>query len=296
MPIVSIIIVTFNSEDEIIDCINSIIPQIEEANGELIIVDNNSTDDTVSILKNITNKYVTIYYNEENLGYTEGNNQGIEYSNGKYVLLLNPDTIVPESAIKQLVSIAKNNNLSVIAPQLLFPDGRIQKSCRRFPRRRDIIYTMFGLGQIFPNSKEFNHWKMTDFSHTEKQLVDQPASSAILIRKNVLDVINNFDEYFPYFFTDVDLCKRIWDSGNNILFDPSVQIIHIGGASYKRIRTKMIIISHISFYKYFLKHKKGFINWTLNLLIGGLLILMIPIRILINLIIPYLKYRKKQSL
>ncbi|MFC1536059.1 glycosyltransferase family 2 protein [Candidatus Neomarinimicrobiota bacterium] len=293
---VSIIIVTYNSAKEIVNCVNSIIPQIENANGEILIVDNNSTDNTVSILRNIKNKYVTVYFNNENLGYTKGNNQGIEHSHGKYVLFLNPDTVTPNGVIQKLVNKAEKNNLIVIAPQLLFPDKSIQKSCRHFPRRRDIIYTMFGLYRIFPNSKEFNHWKMTDFSHNEKQFVDQPASSALLIRKNILDKIGNFDEHFPTFFADVDICKRIWDSGYKILFDPSIQIIHIGGASLKRERTKMIVSSHISFFHYFIKHKKGIINWVLNLLIGGLLLLMIPIRLLINLLLPSLKYRKKQSL
>jgi len=296
MPVVSIIIVTYNSEEEIENCVNSIIPQIKDVDSELIIVDNNSTDNSIAILGDISNKNVYVYYNKENIGYTAGNNQGIEYSRGKYIFFLNPDTIIPENAIQKLVAIAEKEYLPIIAPQLLFPDGRIQKSCRRFPRRRDVIYNMFGLGQIFPNSKEFNHWKMTDFDHKKKRFVDQPASSAILIRKDILDDINNFDEHFPYFFTDVDLCKRIRDTGYKILFDPSVQITHIGGASYKKIKSKMIAVSHISFYRYFKKHKRGIANWILNLLIGGLLILMIPLRVIINLLLPSLKYRKRDSL
>ncbi len=292
----SIIIVTYNSSEEIVDCLNSIVPQIEDTNCELIIVDNNSIDDTISILKNINNRFVTIHYNNKNLGYTKGNNQGIEQSQGKYILLLNPDTITPAGVIKKIINTAENNNLNAIAPQLLFPDGRIQKSCRRFPRRRDVIYTMLGLSRIFPNSTEFGHWKMTDFNHEEKQFVDQPASSALLIRKDILDQIGYFDEKFPYFFTDVDLCKRIWDSGYDILFDPSVQIYHIGGANYKRVRIKMIIISHISFLIYFIKHKKGVFNWFVNLFIGVLLIFVIPFRVLINLLLPSIKNRKKQTL
>ncbi len=292
----SIIIVTYNSAEEIVNCINSVIPQIEEANCELLIIDNNSVDDTVTILNRINNQFVTVYYNNANLGYTKGNNQGIENSQGKYILFLNPDTITPDGAIKKLINIAENQNLSAIAPQLLFPDGQIQKSCRRFPRRRDVIYTMLGLDRIFSNSKEFCHWKMTDFNHEKKQYVDQPASSALLVRRDILDEVGYFDEYFPYFFTDVDLSKRILDAGHKILFDPEVQIYHIGGANYKKVRLKMIIISHISFYKYFLKHKKGPFNWFINLFIGGLLIIMLPIRILVNILLPSLKYRRKQTL
>ncbi len=229
---VSIIIVTYNSEKEIDNCIISLLPQLHEINGEIIIIDNNSTDNTISQINNFECKNISIVRNNGNFGYTKANNQGIKNAKSDYILFLNPDTIVPNGTIKNLLDeIIDNKNLWAIAPQLRFPDGSVQKSCRRFPRRRDILYESIGLSKIFKNSKEFNYWKMGDFDHNKTILVDQPAGAALLIPKNIIAEIGLLDEQFPMFFSDVDLCKRIWDRGNNIQYSTNSYITHKGGAS-----------------------------------------------------------------
>jgi len=297
MTSVSIIIVTYNSESEIVDCINSLLPQLIDFNGEIIIIDNNSTDNTISLIKEIESKSISIIRNDTNLGYTLANNQGIKNTKGNYILLLNPDTIVPNATIINLLNEIKDNkNIGAIAPQLRFPNGMIQNSCRRFPRRRDILYESIGLSKMFKNSKEFNYWKMGDFDHTKSRLVDQPAGAALLIPKKIIDKIGLFDEQFPMFFSDVDLCKRIWAAGYNIQYTTNSYITHKGGASVYRKRIKMIVNSHLSFWKYFNKHNTELFDYFLNVIVGIFLLSLIPFRIFLNLLFPKLIKRERRSL
>ena len=294
---VSIIIVTYNSEKEIINCVSSLLPQLNDINGEIIIIDNDSTDNTIPIIEKVKKTSISIIQNSGNLGYTIANNQGISIAKGKYLLFLNPDTVVPNNIINNLVNDINNNKtIGAIAPQLRFPNGKIQKSCRRFPRRRDIIYESFGLSRIFKNSKEFNYWKMGDFDHKKSSLVDQPAGAVLLIPKKIIDEVGLLDEQFPMFFSDVDICKRIWDAGYNIRYNTNFYITHKGGASVYRKRIKMIISSHLSFWKYFIKHNSKLVDFVLNTFVGFFLLLLIPLRILLNLLFPTLIRRERRSL
>ena len=297
MTSVSIILVTYNSEKEIAGCISSLLPQLIDINGEIIIIDNNSTDNTISLINDIDGNIISIIRNDINLGYTFANNQGIKNAKGDYILLLNPDTIVPNGTIINLLNEIKDNkNIGAIAPQLLFLDGRIQNSCRRFPRRRDILYESIGLSKIFKNSKGFNYWKMGDFDHTKSRLVDQPAGAALLIFKKIFNEIGLLDERFPMFFSDVDFCKRIWNAGYPVLFTTNSYITHLGGTSVYRKRIKMIVSSHISFWKYFNKYNSNLFDSILNVFVGIFLIALIPFRIILNLLFPKLIKRERRSL
>ena len=297
MTSVSIIIVTYNSESEIVDCINSLLPQLIDINGEIIIIDNNSKDNTISLIHEIEGNNISIIRNNVNLGYTLANNQGINNAKSDYILLLNPDAIVPNGTVINLLNEIKDNKyIGAIAPQLRFSDGKIQNSCRRFPRRRDILYESIGLSKIFKNSKEFNYWKMGDFDHKKTCLVDQPAGAALLISRKIFNKIGLLDEQFPMFFSDVDICKRIWDAGFTVQFTTNSYITHQGGVSVYRKRFKMIVSSHLSFWKYFNKHNTELFDHILNVLVGIFLLALIPFRILLNLLFPKLIKRERRSL
>jgi len=297
MDSISIIIVTYNSENEIKDILESIFSHSTGIKYQIIIVDNNSSDNTVSIINNYNNENISLIRNKENIGFTKANNQCIKQTTGDFILCLNPDTVLQNNSILELVNEIKNDNtLGAIAPQLRYPDGRIQKSCRRFPRRRDIIYELLGLSKIFKNSKEFNYWKMRDFDHSFSHLVEQPAGAALLIRKSIIDEIGLLDEQFPMFFSDVDLCKRIIENGTSINFTTKTYITHKGGSSIFRNRTKMILSSHLSFWKYFRKYKYKSIDSLYNILTGIVLLFLLPIRIAINLLLPKSHQTKRQLL
>jgi GT2 family glycosyltransferase len=280
----SILIVTYNSSSTIIACLESVFQELKSLDGEVIVVDNQSTDDTISILEALLKQHpeLTVELNRTNRGFAVGNNQALEMAKGQHILILNPDTILHKGILKHLLGeLEKDEKTGAVAPQLQFPDGRIQKTCRRFPTHMDVIYNVFGFSAFFPESSRFNGWKMGDFDHKSARKVDQPAGAALLVRGDLLRSLNGFDENFPMFFNDVDLCKRIKNKGYAIWYLPEIVIQHLGGSSVKQVKMKMAISSHISFFRYFEKHFTRMYQQPLNFIVGILLYLSLIPRLLV---------------
>ena len=182
--------------------------------------------------------------------------------------------------------ISSDNSIGLVAPQLQFPDHRIQYSCRRFPTFWNLITEMTGLSRVFSQSNLFNGWKMRDFNHVTEQDVDQPAGAAFMVRKDLLDGLGGLDEHFPMFFSDVDLCKRIREMRKRIVFCPDAVITHRGGSTTLGHRPGLIASSHLSLIKYFMKHHRRIVDFIPNLTITFLLLVTLPFRIIGNLLFP----------
>ncbi|MBX7045931.1 MAG: glycosyltransferase family 2 protein [Ignavibacteria bacterium] len=260
--LLSVIIVTWNSEAEIEHCINSIIHHNVNIPVEIIVVDNASKDKTRSILKNysVQTDFVKIILNDDNKGYTLANNQGINEARGEFVLLLNPDTKITDGALEKMIEfLLVSSNAGAIAPQLLNEDYTIQKSCRAFPTYWDMFCELLLLSKIFPMSNTFARWKMNYFSHNELAEVEQPMAAALMIKKSVLDKVQGFDERYKMFFNDVDLCKSIVDAGYKIYFYSDSKIFHIKGASIYKDRKNMLRVWNDDCIKYFKKHYNNFL-------------------------------------
>ncbi len=295
----SVIIVTYNSSSTIGVCLESVFRELDSLKGEVIIVDNQSTDDTVSILNEHAsqNPLLTVEFNGANRGFAVGNNQALEIARGEHIFVLNPDTVLQKDVLKNLLSELETDvNIGVVAPQLQFLDGRIQKTCRRFPNHMDVIYNVFGLSAFFPGSRRFNGWKMGDFDHQTRQEVDQPAGAALLVRGDLLRSMGGFDDNFPMFFNDVDLCKRIRDTEFTIWYMPEYVIQHLGGASVKQVKMKMTISSHISFFRYFEKHFTKMYQQPFNFIVGALLYLSLIPRLLILLLFKGQRTASRETL
>lgn len=258
MAELSIIIVTWNSEHEIIPCVESISRNTTDIKTELIIIDNYSSDNTPSVLKKINYPNLQVYLNDENTGYTKAVNQGIRYAKGDYILLLNPDTVLSDNSLLQLTQFLKNNNsYGACAPRLINEDGTVQYSIRHFPGFRDIFFEFSLLSYIFPKSPVFGRWKMKFFDYSADADVDQPMAAVLLIQKNVLEEVNSMDERFFMFFNDVDLCRRIWETGYKIRYLSDPEIIHKKGVSVYKNRTNMIKIWDKDCIKYFTKYNQS---------------------------------------
>lgn len=276
----SIIILTWNSQEVIRDCLDSIYSPGGDLNFEIIVVDNNSRDRTKEILKNSYPK-VKLIANVKNLGYAKGNNQGKEKSKGEFILLLNPDVKLIDDFLTKITKFFKEHpEAGALGPQLLNPDKSIQPSCREFPRFSTILWELLGLSHVFSRSKIFGRWRMGYFDHNSLAEVDQPMGSALLIRRKTLEKVGIFDTNFKMFFNDVDLCYRIKKAGWKIYFYPEAKAFHIKGSSTQKAKTKMIFLSHWGFYKFLKKYKTGWVNEILLIFLGGLLLLSSGLRIL----------------
>lgn len=283
MSQLDIIIVTYNSSGVILPCLQSLPAAFPDQPLHIFVIDNNSTDPTETIVKlwnesKPDNVQLTFMANSRNTGFTKAVNQGLQQSQAPFVLLLNPDTILPESALQTLTGFFQTEEKTgVIAPQLRNNDGSIQPSCRRLPWHRDVFFHFLGLHLLFPESALFNGWKMGDFDHKTARFVDQPQGAFLLMKKAVLQKVGLLDENFPMFFSDVDWCHRVLLAGYAIRFSPEVAVLHHQGKSVHSRRAHMILSSHRSFIAYFYKYNRG-IKWiipniftTLLLIITGLL-------------------------
>ncbi len=274
----SIIIVTWNSENEISKCLTSIIENTKGLNYEIVIVDNNSSDRTLNKIGEISEgKFhkIKVILNNENKGFTKACNQGILSSEGENILFLNPDTKITGDSLKNLYyKLNSSESFGAAAPQLLNEDNTIQKSCRTFPDYFDMFCEFSLLTYIFPDSIIFSNWKMNYFSHDEERTVEQPMAAALMVKRKVLKEIGNFDERFIMFFNDVDICRKIYDKGYFIVFYPAAKITHEKGVSIYKDRVRMIRIWNEDCLSYFKKHNKNYLlyGWLfISLKVSGFL-------------------------
>lgn len=248
MNSVGVIIVTYNSRDDIAACLESI-PPASTAPVSVVVVDNASTDGTDLVASQFPD--VTLIRNRTNRYYAAANNQGLEHAGGEYVLLLNPDVVLPVGGIDALVAtIEQDKTYAAVAPILIGPDGRRQRSLREFPDLATLWYDLLGLSFLAPRSRLFGRWRMGYFNGQTARDVPQPMASCLLIRRQTIADIGFFDELYPMFFNDVDWCKRAWDGGWKIRYTPDVRVRHIGGASTRRRKLRMIWMSHASYLRY----------------------------------------------
>jgi len=249
-PKLSIVILAWNNQKDLQACIESI-RDIYQAYYQLIIVDNGSTDNTAEYLANLSQNWDTkqaklqVITNSQNLGYAEGNNIALEYLEGEYTLWLNQDIVVQENSIQNLVNfLNKNYKYTMLAPQLQYPDGKIQKSCRQLPT----------LWHIFNSIFKFK-WD-DNFDYTQSQECEQPMASAIMIRTKIMQELGGFDAHSDYwlFFNDVDLSKNLQSRNYKTYYLAEAKMYHNHGASTKKLwNIKKRLYWQRGFNRYFIK-------------------------------------------
>ncbi len=278
--LVSIIIPVYNGSQVIIQCLQAVFDSKGENSLEVIVVEDHSSDDSLAKL-GTCGFDIHLLQNERNYGYAYTVNRGLKECHGDAVLFLNQDTEIADDAVAKLCDkLVSNHEIGAIAPQLLNPDGSVQKSVRRFPTHTDVIYHHLGLSYIFPNSPKFNRWKMGEFDHLEERFVDQPAFSAIMIRREVLNNVGLLDQGFPLYFNDVDYSRRMIDTGWKILYYPAAVVEHQKGQSTGQRKIRSVYLSHSAFIQYLCKYYKGPKYYIPNFICAFLLIFSAHLRAL----------------
>jgi GT2 family glycosyltransferase len=248
--VVAVVIVTYNSAD----CIGASLAALCES--KIVVVDNASTDGTTDLVERDFPR-VRLIRNTQNVYYAAACNQGAAATDGDYILFLNPDVQLAESALGRLLSFLENNrDVAAVAPRLLYPDGSVQRSVRSFPSYAILWYELLGLSCLFPRHGVFGRWRMNLDGVDHPIDVDQPMASCLLIRRDVWDTLDGFDERFPMFFNDVDLCYRIKKSGGRIAYLLEVMAVHHLGSSVRPVMAKMVWFSHLGFLRFLRKHHR----------------------------------------
>ena len=251
----SIIIVNYNVKHFLLQCLQSIEKASNNIKLEIIVVDNNSIDDSVEVLKKKF-PYVNIIVNKKNLGFSKANNQAIKIAQGKYILLLNPDTVIQENTLESTINFL-NNNKQVGALGVKMIDGNgvfLPESKRSLPRPSTAFYKIFGLSKLFPKSKKFGQYHLNYIDKNKISEIDVISGAFFMVRKKVLDKIGLLDEQFFMYGEDIDLSYRIQKSGYKNFYFPNTSIIHYKGESTKKTSVNYIFIFYKAMILFVKKH------------------------------------------
>lgn len=231
---ISIITVTWNNEKTIKKQIESVKKGASDLEFEEIIIDNNSTDNTVEIIK----KYpeIKLIQNKENLGFAAANNQGYKIASGEFILFLNPDNELEENSLKKIIQKMESDPaIGLLSVKLVNTDGTYNKNAgpRRFPKLFNQIALLLKIPHLFP--KVLDNYLMTDFDPEKEQEVDSVRGAFMLLQKTTLDKLGfAFDPRYFIWFEDVDLCREIKKLNLKVIYTPIVTCIDLFGQSFKQ--------------------------------------------------------------
>ena len=249
---ISISLVTYNNSKVIEKCINSIFNITNNIDFEIIIIDNNSSDNTVKIIKN-NFKNVKLIKNDKNIGFGAAHNIAIKLGKGKYHLVLNPDIIFTENTIEKLINfMEENSDIGLVSPKIVFPDGTIQYLCKRSPCLFDLCVRRFTPGFIQDLfKKRIDYFEMRETGYNKIMDVPYLSGSFMLFRRSILEEIGGFDENFYMYSEDADITQRAAEISRTVFY-PYTSVIHLWErGSHKNI--KLLFISLVSTAKYFNK-------------------------------------------
>ncbi len=231
---ISIIIVTYDSESSIQGCLESIYKKNNLA-LEIVLVDNASKDQTVNIVNNYPLRLVVIK-NKKNIGFAAAVNQGARIARGEYLLFLNPDTVVKKGCIEEMVSFfEKKKDAAVVGCKVVNPDGTLQPSCGSFPTIGNIILDRIPILNKFFKTELI---RQEDF-YSKEQTSDWISGVFFMVRRDVFGKLGGFDEKYFLYVEDIDFCYRAKQAGYKIYYNPKAEIIHYDmGKSKERKKFK----------------------------------------------------------
>lgn len=250
----SIVIICWNDWKVIENCLSSIFNGTKETEFEVIVSDNGSTDGSVAKIR-AQFPAVRIVENRANLGFSKGNNAGIREATGEYVLILNPDTIAHPGSFDRWIKFADQHpEAGAFGCKVLNPDGSFQGTARPFPTVRRALISALGLRPLGYLGRAFLSDKYVGWNGDTEREIDWQSGCCVMVRGDLLKKIGGFDEQFFYHYEEVDVCHRVWDSGQTIRYTPEVTITHLGGQSVGRFPVRFALETNRNCYRYFYKH------------------------------------------
>lgn len=263
----SIIIVSWRVRDLLRQCLRSIYQKTVGLQFEVFVVDNNSLDGTVELIKDEFPD-VHLIVNPKNFGFAKANNQAIKLAAGRHILLLNPDTEFFDNALGRLVELMdKNKEWGIAGCRILNSDRTPQPSVRRFPGWFTQALILLKLHHLPPFKKFLRRYLASDCNYQSISEVEQVMGAFFAIRRETLDMVGLLDEKYFFWFEEVDYCRRAKDVGLKVIYTPEPAIIHHGAGSFRQLDWQKQIIWNHSLQHYFWLHGKRwqwFILWLLQ--------------------------------
>ena len=266
----TISIVNYDTKDLLKNCLSSVYQKTKKIKFEVIVVDNGSNDGSIEMIRRKFPR-VKLMENNENVGFSKATNRGIVMSTGRYVLLLNSDTILLDNLKEVLIYADNNPQIGAIGCRLLYLNGSIQPSANQFISLTDEILRTFRVGQYGkrPGLRNFilNHFGrllgksvnirlLTCEGKCDISQVDWVSGACLLVRRRVINEVGLLDENFFAYYEDIDWCRRMRKSGWKIVYYPAVKIVHLTGGSAQQSEKNNIYHSLVHYRSKFYYHKK----------------------------------------
>ncbi|MFP3896642.1 MAG: glycosyltransferase family 2 protein [Anaerolineales bacterium] len=280
MSDLAIVIVNYNTRELLDNCLQSIRCSTGDLKIQVVVIDNHSSDGSAEMVRTKHGWVHHLLETDHNGGYAYANNLGLRrlgYTHNcastslpRYVLLLNPDTELPEDALADMVAFMdEHKDVGVAGPRLVRGDGSLDKACRRsFPTPLVSFYHLSGLGKIFPKSRRFGRYNMTYLSPDTQADVDAVVGAFMLMRSEALEQVGLLDESFFMYGEDLDLCYRIKQKGWRVVYNPEVTVFHLKGAASRKASRRAIIAFYDAMRIFHNKHYRPqtffLINWGID--------------------------------
>lgn len=267
----AIVIVNYNVSELLRRCLQSVFASEGDFTYEVCVVDNNSADDSVEMVR-AEFPQVRLIANHENVGYPAANNQGLRMlsvlseSPPRHALLLNPDTEVPPHAFAYFLRFMDENpDVGVVGPRLIRPDGTLDLACRRgFDSMSALVYRMVGLSRLFPDSPRFARYNMTFLDEHCRAEVDSVVGAFMWVRSAAIASVGLLDDRFWMYGEDLDWAKRIKNAGWKIVYEPAVDVLHVKRASSRqnpRAQVEFYRAMLLFYYKHYRRSTSVWLHW-----------------------------------
>lgn len=289
--ILSVVIVNYNVKYFLEQCLLAVQKALINIDAEVFVVDNNSVDGSVKMVREKFPE-VKLIANSENVGFSKANNQAIKKAKGKYILLLNPDTVVEDDTFSKVIEfVESHDDAGGLGVKMLDGKGRfLPESKRGLPTPAVAFYKIFGFSRLFPKSKKFGRYHLGFIDKDQVSEVEILSGAFMLIRKEVLDKIGLLDEAFFMYGEDIDLSYRILKAGYKNYYFPQTRIIHYKGESTKKSSINYVFVFYnamiIFAKKHFSQKNAKMFSFLINLAIYFRAVIAIASRFLKKIFLP----------
>lgn len=268
----SIIIVNYNTKQLTLNCLKSVYESITAYSYEVILIDNASRDDSVSVIQEQFPQ-VRLIPNNENLGFAKANNQGMRIAEGRYVLLLNSDTVIEPDTLGIMIRFMDDDpTVGASGCKVLLPDGSLDKACRRgFPTPLATLYYVSKLSKLFPKHPKINAYHREDLDPNESYPIDCLVGAFMMVRREAIKNVGLLDEKFFMYFEDTDWCYRLKEAGWTNYYYPKTTILHYKRASSRNKPMRITYEFHRAMALFYNKHYRSkYPIWVTGLMYMGI--------------------------